>query len=134
MVEECGYTYSPPPEIVPNSRKALELTELARETGLHEAVHTRLMHAYWAEAADIGDEAVLLDLVEEAGLDRAEARDALAAGRYRERVLRSTQEANSVGINAIPAFVLDRRLLLLGAHPHETFERAFDRLAAEQEE
>ena len=28
-----------------------------------------------------------------------------------------------VGINAIPAFVLDARLLLVGAYPHEAFEQ-----------
>jgi predicted DsbA family dithiol-disulfide isomerase len=137
MVEECGYTYNPPPEVVPNSRKALEVTELARDLGLHEAVHTRLMDAYWSEAADIGKEDKLLSLASEAGLPREEAREALADGRFRERVRESTRQANLVGINAIPAFVLDDRLLLVGAHPHETFERAFEqlgRMTAEERE
>jgi predicted DsbA family dithiol-disulfide isomerase len=128
MVEECGYAYAPPPDRVPNSRKALEVTELARDRGLHESVHTRLMDAYWAEGADIGDEPTLLDLVAQAGLDPEDARSSLAEGRYRERVQTSTREANMHGINAIPAFVLDRRLLVLGAQPHELFERAFAQL------
>ena len=55
MVEASGLAYNPPPDVVPNSRKALELTELAREKGLHDEVHTRLMHAYWSEGRDIGD-------------------------------------------------------------------------------
>jgi predicted DsbA family dithiol-disulfide isomerase len=128
MVEECGYVYNPPPDVVPNSRKALEVTELARDLGLHEPVHRRLMDAYWSEAQDIGDEDVLLSLVADAGLDRGEAAEALADGRYATRVLQSTREANLVGINAIPAFVLDDRLLLLGAYPYEVFERAFAQL------
>jgi predicted DsbA family dithiol-disulfide isomerase len=106
----------------------LEVTELARDRGLHEPVHSRLMHAYWSEQANIGEEEALLDLVAEAGLDRDEARAALADRRYAERVEASTQQANMHGINAIPAFVLDRRLLVLGAHPYETFERGFERL------
>ncbi len=129
MVEECGYTYNPPPSVVPNSRKALEVTELARDAGLHAAVHDRLMDAYWSEAEDIGDEETLLGLVAEAGLDRAEAAAALAEGRYLDRIAASTREANLLGINAIPAFVLDERLLLVGAYPHEVFERAFEQLA-----
>ena len=133
MVEECGYTYNPPPGVVPNSRKALELTELARDAGLHEAVHTRLMDAYWSEAANIGDEDALLSLVAEAGLDHREAVEALADGRYRDRVQQSTREANLVGIHAIPAFVLDERLLLVGAYPHEVFERAFAQLEETEE-
>jgi predicted DsbA family dithiol-disulfide isomerase len=130
MVEEAGYTYNPPPEVVPNSGKALEVTELARDAGIHAAVHDRLMDAYWAEGQNIGDEGSLLSLAAEAGLDRAEAAAALADGRYRDRITASTREANLLGINAIPSFVLDERLLLVGAYPHEVFERAFDELAS----
>lgn len=128
-VEACGYVYNVPPDVVPNSHKALQVTELARELGLHEEVHTRLMHGYWSEAANIGDEDVLLGLCAEVGLGRSEAVEALAAGTYVDRIAAATREANSVGIHAIPAFVLDRKLLLLGAYPHEAFEQAFDQIA-----
>jgi predicted DsbA family dithiol-disulfide isomerase len=116
--------------VIPNSRKALEVSELARDEGLHEAVHDRLMQAYWSDAADIGDEEKLLDLVAEAGVDRSEAKAALDERRYAERVDASTREAQRHGIHAIPAFVLGDRLLLLGAHPHEVFERAVAQLDA----
>ena len=130
MVEAAGLTYDPPPDVVPNSRQALELTELAREKGLHEAVHTRLMHAYWSEGRNIGDTETLLDLVVEAGLDREEASAALADRRFATRVDASTAQAQQAGIHAIPAFVLDGRLLLLGAQPHEIFERALEQVKA----
>ena len=78
MVEASGYTYNPPPAVVPNSHAALEVTELARDRGLHEAVHTRLMDAYWSEAQNIGDRETLLDLAASAGLDRSEAADVIA--------------------------------------------------------
>jgi len=133
MVEESGYVYNVPPDVVPNSQKALEVTELARDAGLHEAVHDRLMHAYWSEATNIGDENTLLGLAAEAGVDRDEAAAALADGRYRPRIRESTRQANAVGINAIPAFVLDNRMLLVGAYPHEVFERAFAQLAEAEE-
>jgi predicted DsbA family dithiol-disulfide isomerase len=130
MIEEAGFRFAPPEDVVPSSQKALQVTELARDRGLHEPVHARLMRAYWSEGVDIGDEESLLDVVAEAGLERAEAADALADGRYRERVQASTREANLVGINAVPAFVLNRRLLVLGAQPEPFFERAVEQLAA----
>ena len=133
-IEDSGYVYNVPQDTVPNSLRALELTELAREFGLHKPVHDRLMHAYWSEAADIGDEDTLLGLCEEVGLDRADSVDALAEKRFRERVHAATREAHKLGINAIPAFVLDERLLLVGAYPHETFEQAFEQLAQTPEE
>jgi predicted DsbA family dithiol-disulfide isomerase len=129
MIEAAGFLYSPP-ALIPRSRKALEVTELARDLGLHAPVHERLMRAYWSEGADIGDENVLLGLVAEAGLDREAAAEALAGGRYVARVDASTAEAQRHGIHAIPAFVLGGSLLLLGAQPHEVFERAIEQLAA----
>lgn len=134
MVEAAGYTYAPPPEVVPNSQKALQVTELARDRGLHEPVHTRLMHAYWSEGANIGDEATLLDLVAEAGLDRSEAETALVEGRHAARVEASTKEAHQHGVHAIPAFVLAQRLLLLGAQPEAVFEQAVAQLSDGEEE
>jgi predicted DsbA family dithiol-disulfide isomerase len=128
MVRAAGLDYNPPADVVPNSRLALELTELAREKGLHEPVHSRLMRAYWSEGRNIGDQETLLDLVAEAGLDRGEAAAALADRRFSERVDASTAEAQQAGIHAIPAFVLDGRLLLLGAQPHEIFERALEQV------
>jgi predicted DsbA family dithiol-disulfide isomerase len=106
------------------------VSELARDAEIHSAVHDRLMHAYWSEGADIGHEDVLIGLVTEVGLDREEAKSALVAGRYAERVDASTLEAQLHGINAIPAFVLENRLLVLGAQPHELFERAVAQLDA----
>jgi protein disulfide-isomerase len=129
MVEAAGLTYDPSPTL-PNTLHALVVTELARDRGLHDPVHTRLMHAYWSEGRDLGDDEVLLDLVAEAGLDRVEAEAALAERRYSDRVIASTQEANRIGVNAVPAFVLDRRLLVLGAQPEEAFEQAVAQLAA----
>jgi predicted DsbA family dithiol-disulfide isomerase len=107
------------------------VTELARDRDLHDPVHTRLMHAYWSGGRDLGNDDVLLELVTEAGLDRDEAAETLAEGRYVDRVTASTHEANRIGINAIPAFVLGRRLLVLGAQPEAVFEQAVEQLGSE---
>jgi predicted DsbA family dithiol-disulfide isomerase len=123
-----GLEYNPHPEVVPNSLAALRLTELAREHGRHDALHDRLMDAYWAESRNIGDPDVLREEAAGVGLSAEEIEDVLAGERYRDRVEASTREAHALGANAVPAFVLDRRLLVLGAQPLELFEQAFARL------
>jgi predicted DsbA family dithiol-disulfide isomerase len=130
MFEAYDLVYNPNPDVVPNTMKALRLTELARDLDLHRHMHDRLMQAYWEEAQDIGDADVLRRLATEAGLDAAEVDEVLGGDAFRERVLASTAEAQALGVNGIPAFVLDDRLLLLGAQPHEVFEQAFARLEA----
>jgi hypothetical protein len=122
MVEECGYTYNPPKDVVPNSRKALELTELARDLGIHEPVHTRLMDAYWAEARNIGDEDAPVARGR-AGLDRSSRRGArtpLLPGSHRAR-------GRAIGIN-VPSFCSTTGCSSSVA-PKEVFRRAFAQLA-----
>ena len=123
-----GLVYNPNPDVVPNSRRALQLTELARDLGRHEAAHDRLMDAYWAEAQDIGDVAVLRTLAAQLELPQADVDRLFAEDLHAGRIAASTREAVSIGANAVPAFVLDRRLLVLGAQPEDVFEQAFARL------
>ena len=119
------------PEIVPNTKLALRMTELARERGLHEPFHDRLMDAYWSEATNIGEPDELRRLAAAVGLDTDDVEQVIADPvTYLAAVEGSTQQAHSVGINAVPAFVLDRRVLVLGAQPLEVFRRAFSGLVA----
>ena len=119
------------PEVVPNTRLALRMSELARERGLHQPFHDRLMDAYWSEATNIGDQDELRRLATEVGLDAQDVERVLAdTSAYLDLVEGSTREAFSIGINGVPAFVLDRRLIVLGAQPLEVFRRAFAQLAA----
>jgi predicted DsbA family dithiol-disulfide isomerase len=128
MFAGFGLSYAPPPEVVPNSRAALRVTELARDRGLHERVHDRLMDAYWSESVNIGDLDALRGLAVEAGLDSAEVDEVLAGDRFLDRVAASTSEAVSVGVTGVPGWVLGSRLLVLGAQPREVFAAAFERI------
>jgi len=115
-------------EFVPNSRGALNLAELARERGVHEELHPRLMNAYWAEGRDIGDTDVLLAEAEAVGLDAGEARDAIETHRYQGLIHASTQAVYEMGASGVPAFVVDDRMLIPGAQPHELFTKALGKL------
>jgi predicted DsbA family dithiol-disulfide isomerase len=117
-----------PGATIPNSRNALRLTELARDRGLHEPLHDRLMDAVWEQAEDVGDLDVLRAHADAVGLDRDEVDQVLGGDEYLGRVQASTREAASIGISGIPAFLLDGRLLVLGAQPRDAFEQAFAQL------
>jgi len=131
MAADAGLTYNPHPEVVPRSRAALELAEWARSLGgeVHDRLHQRLMQAYWAEAQDISDWEVLERCLADVGLDPAAGREAVASGAHAEAVDASTTWAQRHGINAVPAFVLDGRVLVSGAQPHEAFQQAIETVA-----
>jgi len=129
MFEARGLEYAPHPEVVPNTRAALRLGEHARGHGLHRAFHDRVMDAYWAESRDIGSSGELHALGVEVGLPEEEVDLVLAGDEYADVVEASTVQAASIGATGVPAFVLDRRLLVLGAQPDAVFEQAFAQLA-----
>jgi predicted DsbA family dithiol-disulfide isomerase len=123
---EEGLEYNPNPDVIPNSFDALRLTELARDLGRHEEIHDRLMDAYWRDGADLGDRNELRRLLHDLPADDVER--VLTSDEYRDRVHASTAQAQSVGINGIPAWVIDGKLLIPGAQPREVFEQAFEQL------
>jgi predicted DsbA family dithiol-disulfide isomerase len=129
LFERSGLEFNPP-EVMPNSRAALRVTELARDRGLHEPLHDRLMDAVWRDGEDLRDDDVLRAHADAVGLERAEVDRVLVGDDYLERVSASTAQAHSLGINGIPAFLLDERLLVLGAQPRDVFEQAFAQLGS----
>jgi predicted DsbA family dithiol-disulfide isomerase len=95
------------------------------------ALHDRLFRDYWAEGRDLLEDRVLLDAAQAIGLDRGEAAAALGEPRWRDEVSASTARALSLGIGGVPAWVIDRRVLVPGAQPHEVFTRVLERLGHE---
>jgi predicted DsbA family dithiol-disulfide isomerase len=119
------------PDVVPNTRLALRLSELARERGLHEHFHDRLMDAYWSEATNIGDPDELRRVATEVGLPAEEVERVIEdSSAYLDVVEGSTYQAQSIGVNGIPAFLLDQHMLVLGAQPLAVFRQAFAQLTA----
>ena len=127
VVEAAGFTHAPP-DRVPRSLASLELGELARGAGAHDRVHRRLFSAYWSEGRDIGDTGVLVAVAEESGLDPDEAREALASGSFREQVRASSEAARQAGVEAVPAWLIDRQMLVVGSQPHEVFAKVLEDL------
>jgi predicted DsbA family dithiol-disulfide isomerase len=112
---------------VPNSRGSLMLAELARDRGAHDALHPRLFDAYWSRGRDLGDREVLLEEGSAVGLEEQEIEIALREPRYLERIRQQTRAATELGAGGVPAWVIDERLLVPGAQPHEVFDRVLER-------
>jgi predicted DsbA family dithiol-disulfide isomerase len=128
MFDRAGLPHTDSLDKVPNSRGALMLGELARERGVFDELHPRLFDAYWARGRDIGNEQVLIEEGTAVGLDAAEIVDVLHDQRYLDRIETETREAMQVGVNGVPAWVIDRRLLVPGAQPHEVFTSALEQV------
>jgi predicted DsbA family dithiol-disulfide isomerase len=129
MFTEAGLPFSRELDKVPNSRRALMLAELARDRGRHSALHPRLFDAYWSRGRDLGDEQVLFEEGRAAGLPDEEIGPALRDPSYEQRIAQQTEAAIELGAGGVPAWLVDERLLIPGAQPHDVFDQVMQRLA-----
>jgi predicted DsbA family dithiol-disulfide isomerase len=120
-------------DVIINSRRALGAAEFAREQGKFDEMHHALFKAHWERTGRLEDVDDLVRIGTEIGLDPAELRSAIEEGRYAAVLDDSRHQAESVGINAIPAHIFGRRYLVVGAHPYESFTQVVDRLREEGE-
>jgi predicted DsbA family dithiol-disulfide isomerase len=100
-----------------NTFDAHRLVQLAKAHGVQDAMKERLMRAYHSEGESIGDTDTLARLALEVGLPEEDVRDVLATDRYAADVREDERTAMSLGISAVPFFVVDRRIGAAGAHP-----------------
>lgn len=111
--------------LLSNSRLALEAGEFARDQERHDEFHERVFKAYFKETRDIGRIEVILDLAEDAGLAPDELKKNLAEGRYKARLDAAADKARRLGVNAIPAFIINQgESRIVGAQPLSVFQKA----------
>jgi predicted DsbA family dithiol-disulfide isomerase len=102
-----------------NTFDAHRLVQLAKAQGVQDAMKERLMRAYFTEGERIGDPDTLARLALEVGLAQDDVRELLAGVGYATEVRDDERTAMALGINAVPFFVVDRRMGAAGAHPPE---------------
>jgi predicted DsbA family dithiol-disulfide isomerase len=105
LADAAGVTMKAP-EVLANSRLALQAAEFARENGRGEAFDDLVYRAYFSDGLNIGLQGVLGDLATAVGLDRSELDRALESQRYAARLERDSQLAHQRGVSGVPAFFL----------------------------
>lgn len=119
------------PDVISNSRRALEAAEYARDQGRHAAFHRAVFQTYYGEGEDIGRWDVLRGAAGEVGLDPDAMQDAVESGKYKAAVDEQIAEARELGITGVPTYIFDEKYAVVGAHPYDVFEGVMERLASE---
>jgi predicted DsbA family dithiol-disulfide isomerase len=112
-----------------NTHKAHELLTWAGDIGSGQtALKLVLFQAYFTDQRNISDEAVLLEAVEGAGLDSAEAAAVLADGRYTVAVNAEIAHWHDQNVTGVPAFMIAGKYMIPGAQDAATFVRVLERI------
>jgi predicted DsbA family dithiol-disulfide isomerase len=114
-----------------NSRLAQEVGKWADTQPGGEAIHDAMFRAYFVETRNIGDPAVLLEIVKEVGLSVEGAREVIEKRTFKDAVDEDWALSRQLGVTGVPTFVAGR-YGVVGAQPYETLERLVERAAAEE--
>ena len=108
----------------PNTVAAHQLIDLAQSQGKAGPVVDALFRAYFEEAQDIGDEAVLKAIAGGAGVTGWPGK------KDNETVKEKEERVRDLGISGVPTFIFDRTSGLSGAYPPEQLAQAIKEAAA----
>jgi predicted DsbA family dithiol-disulfide isomerase len=110
----------------PNTTLAHRLILFAEERGAADPVIRALFRALFQEGRDVSRPEVLAAVAEEVGLEREEVSEFLSGDRLKREVLAAHQEAERIGIQGVPVFIVDREHAITGAQPPEVLADLLD--------
>jgi predicted DsbA family dithiol-disulfide isomerase len=116
-------------EKMPNTLDSHRLIALApeeKQSAVLDAIH----RAYFEDGRDIGDQATLVAIAGEIGLDATEIESQLAGDAARFEVEAEATWAREQGISGVPLFILDSKAIVSGAQPAEMLLKAIQQVAA----
>jgi predicted DsbA family dithiol-disulfide isomerase len=104
----------------PNTVVAHSLIAVSEPGLQQDAMVEAFFKAYFLEGKDLTEAAVLMDVAESAGMDRAVAETHLQNSALHSQTIDSDKAAREMGITGVPFFIFNRQVGLSGAHEAET--------------
>ena len=112
-----------------NTFDAHRLLHWAELTGQQHALKLALFDAYFTQGKNPSSHALLLQLVQQVGLDPVRAQAILESDEYAEEVRERERFYTDHGIHSVPAVIINDRHLISGGQPPEVFEQALRQIA-----
>ena len=113
---------------VPNTLPIHQLMQRAETLGVDQsALAENLMSAFFEDGRNIGELDTLIEIAERQGIAAKETREAVGSDRTRQTVVTREAQVRSSGLVGAPGFLVNRRLLVVGAQSTDNMVNAFDR-------
>ena len=132
--ETLGIDFTHKSKRIWNTAKAHQLLYWAKDSGHQADLELQLFEAYFVHGRNISDDAVLLELVQAAGLDVEEARAVLADARFQAPVQALESRWRDMGVNGVPAMIIAERGLVMGAQDASQLAKVLRKMATDGED
>ncbi len=110
----------------PHTLRSHRLIRFASARDLQNEALEALFAGYFRDGLDIGEIKVLAAIGESIGLKENELRAYLASEADIDAVRAEEAKARTLGIDAVPCYIVDRRFVIAGAQSPEAFARVFE--------
>ena len=114
-----------------NTFDAHRLVKWAATHNKATAMKLALFEAYFGDAKDVSNTAILADCAEQAGLDKNEAQHILASDDFSDIVKADIAQYQQAGISSVPAFIINNRYLISGAQEPAQLAASLQQIAGE---
>lgn len=125
------FQFSPDSRMV-NSFAAHQLLHWAQGQNLQHPLKLALFEAHFTQGRDVSDHAVLVEIAESVGLDRAAAAEVLASGSQAEKVRELQGVWTSQGISGVPSMIFEGKYLVTGAQGAENYAQILQKILSEK--
>jgi predicted DsbA family dithiol-disulfide isomerase len=121
-------------EVSANTLDAHRLIRWAGSLGLttQQQVVDLLFKAYFEDGKNIGDDAVLMETAEQAGLEIPVIERLLAGDADRDTVAAEIDQARQMGVTGVPCFIIDMKYAVVGAQSAEALADAMRKVVQEK--
>ena len=121
IAKQVGLDFYFEKAVVANSLDAHRLSHLAKKYGKQNELEEKLFSAYFIEGKNTADFNTLLQIATELGLDKTEVSALLKSNTYTNEVYHDIKQAQQIGVNGVPFFLLDNKYAVSGAQESDTF-------------
>lgn len=118
--------------VSPNTRKAHRIIQLARQVNKQVEVKEAFMKAYFTDGVDLSKNDNLINVAEQAGMERAQVAQLLSSDQGVADVIRAEKEIQQLGITGVPFYIVQNKYGLSGAQPTEAFVEVLQKAAGEK--
>ena len=121
-------------EVSANTLDAHRVIRWASSLGLpaqHQVVDL-LFKAYFEEGKNLGDDAVLIEVAEKAGLEPPVVERLLSGDADRDTVSAEIDQARQMGVTGVPCFIIDMQYAVVGAQSSEALADAMRKIVQEK--
>ena len=132
--KNAGLDYDFDKSVMVNSLKAHRVIQFAKTRGLGDVAEERFFKAFFTEGENIADDATLIKIGKDIGLDEAAVELALTNDKYLDMINQDIQEARTIGVQGVPFFVFNRKYAVSGAQPPQAFLQTLQKSFAEWRE